>query len=224
MKNHYLLILCIISLVIFVHPPTFAELGPPDFKETAPDYNNFKFGTGSTFETALSYTSATYGYYVNPSVDKPVISQDKKALLNGLTNVFDYVSTNLGGDQFDRDRLYYGAELSGAWVQNKDITNKVDITTIGKAHYWFGEDALYYFGLGGGFAYNELRDENEGNDMELNLGGHLFFASEVEFGTRFNINGEPHILAVTWAHRSNAGIEDDNTGLNPVYLSLVRKF
>lgn len=59
---------------------------------------------------------------------------------------------------------------------------------------------------------------------ELYIGGHLFFASEVEFGRRLLFLGKPCYLTFTWAHRSNGGLEEDNTAINPLYLSLAGKF
>lgn len=188
------------------------------------DYYFFKAGGGLEAESKVHWLSVTRGYYVNPALDTGTLGKINRTRLSSVREGLSSLSRILGGESFDPHRFYFGYELSVGLADEEDIDSQIDLSTIGKMHYWFDENSTYYGGLGVGFAYNEIRDEDHKINEELYIGGHLFFASEVEIGRRVTIGGEPYYLTFTWAHRSNGGLEEDNTAFNPLYLSITGKF
>jgi len=98
---------------------------------------------------------------------------------------------------------------------------RYDLSIIPKVRYRL--TPRIYFSTGMGIAYNELRDENT-DEVDLALGGNLFFAPEASFGYDFIVSKLTYFVEATFAHRSNGRLANNNQSLNLMLIALGIRF
>lgn len=114
----------------------------------------------------------------------------------------------------ESDKVDWGVEFSGYRISGG--TDDVELSAIPKLRYRPSEENSLYVAGGVGPAWNNLAAETD-----LDLGGTFFFASELGVGYQYSISDTTRLYGgVIARHISNAGLADENEGLNMLLMEL----
>ncbi len=156
-----------------------------------------------------------------------------------------YGMAALLGDTFDPDDAIYFVQLSGfvMWDYDKvwrhwapdplrfKVEGTAGLTTSPQTRGMVsvGMMALYYLGFISGPRWNPYIEGGIGviyTDFQVDGQGSRFnFYPQIGIGTEFKVDSGPPLFgAVRISHISNAGLHDDNRGMNSVILMIGRFF
>jgi len=208
-----ILFVAIIGLALVYPGVSRAESEAQDVDEVS-SYRVFSLRTGATERPShFRAQGFSVGKFYNVCPVKPD-SVDK------ILYAIDYT--------FGRALRYFSDSFSKVNRENTDIglvftatefddskidDSKWDIALIPKLRYWMDGDRDFFFSAGVGPGYNRLKSENN-DDVDLDLGSDLFFATQLGLGISWSWNDQQGTIEYVFAHRSNGGLARHNQGIN----------